>query len=173
MEGAVLRPSDHGSRDHRKSIPRRPRKVSVLPTSSTRRLIGQKLDRLKADEPEPDLYRNMEDTQESAALVPIDDASEQTVKLPAQGKGHLTLSHKLDASVSVQWPENLNEAESELPPSSAVQRQWRASTHFRAGEHAYRSNDLAGGETWHIPVAGEFTTRHTLFRSVLSWFTGK
>ena len=60
-----------------------------------------------------------------------------------------------------------------LPPGSAVQQQWRSSTQSHAGERASRTNDVAGGETWHIPVAGEFATRRSLFRSVWSWLTGR
>jgi hypothetical protein len=226
MEGAVFRPSDQGAPDHRRSIPGRPRKAPVPSTPSARRPAP----RLIGDEPVPDLNRDSEDSQEPAALAQMEDASVPTDKLPALEGGRPMGSHVLDASSSVQLPEDLNEEESGLPPSpeeaffslparscapeqayqgsppqgtllssrvvsagqepergfaearepdrrlppgSAVQQQWRASTQSHAGERASRTNNVAGGETWHIPVAGEFATRRSLFRSVWSWLTGR
>jgi hypothetical protein len=215
MAGPVFRQFDQGALDHRRSIPvrPRPRKVPVPPTPSARRSAP----RLIGDEPVPDLKADSEDSQEPAALAPMDGASEPTDKLPALERGRSMGSHVLDGSSSVLLQKDLNEEESglphapeeayqgsppqgtllssrvvsadqqpergfaeagepedqRLPPGSAVQQQWRSSTQSHAGERASGTNDVAGGETWHIPVAGEFATRRSLFRSVWSWLTGK
>jgi hypothetical protein len=179
MEGAEFRPSDQGSHGHRRSIPERPRKAPALSTLSARRSTP----RLLGDEALPNLNRNSEDSQEPAALAAMEGALEQTDKLPALVKGRSTRSPVLDASSSVPLQEDFNEEESDFaearerdqrrPPDSAGQQWRRSSPQSHTGEHAFPRSDVARGETWHIPVAGEFAARRSLFRSVLSWLTGK
>jgi hypothetical protein len=137
MEDAALPSSEQRSPDDRRTIPERPRKTPIPPTSSPRistlRLVGQEFNRLKGDEPVSSLNRKLEDPNESVALDKMDDASEQIDKLPvlarhddsstfSHGGERITPSRFLDGNPSVQLSNNPDDDdESELSPSPGAE----------------------------------------------------
>jgi hypothetical protein len=117
MEDTVLPSSEQRSPDNHRTIPKRPRKTPILPTSSARisalRVVGQELNRLKEDELVSSLNRNSEGPCESATLASIDDTSEQTDRPSelarhadaatlSRDQDHFTPSRFLDVNLSVQ-----------------------------------------------------------------------
>jgi hypothetical protein len=200
MEGAVLPSSKQRPPDHHRTIPERPRKGPVLPITSPRmstpRLVGQELNRLEGDGLLSSPDHNTADICESAALASVNDALEQTDKLP-KVTGHAERaslsrdsecflpSRDLDRNPPAQLSKLSDDGDESEPsaetqeqnqPLSAgttAQQEGRPSTHFSPGEHASRPKDWTMEDTWRLPVVGGNAAPQTLFTLVLSWLTGK
>ena len=60
-----------------------------------------------------------------------------------------------------------------ISPGVTVQQEGQSSMHFPPRQYTSRPIDWDMEDTWHIPVVGGNAARQSLFKSVLSWLTGK